>query len=136
MLANGTQLAYKTKSATEYIDIEDLLEIPDLGSEEEKVDRTSLSAKSKRYEYGIGDYGDLEYKVIYSNDSASSSYRIFRQAQADKEVLSFKETFPDGTAFTFDAMCNVKIIGGGVNAGIDYILKLALQSDITVTDPQ
>lgn len=135
MLANGTILKYKTKGGTAYTEAEGLLEIPEMGSEEEKVDRTPLKAKNKKYEYGIGDYGDLEYKFIYENTSTTSPYRIFRQAQADKEVIDFQETYPDGTTFEFSAMCNVKLGGGGVNGGIDFTLKLALQSDIEVTDP-
>lgn len=135
MLANGTTLDYRTKGATEWVNAEKLLEIPDMGSEEEKVDRTYLACKNKKYEYGIGDYGDLEYKFIYDNISATSPYRVFREAQADKETLEFKQTYPDGTTFEFSAMCNVKLTGGGVNGGIDFTLKLALQSDITVTDP-
>jgi len=135
MLANGTILKYKTKGAGSYIEASGLSEIPEMGSEEEKVDRTPLSAKNKKYEYGIGDYGDLEYKFIYENTSATSPYRVFRQAQADKEVMEFQEVYPDGTTFEFSAMCNVKLGGGGVNGGIDFTLKLALQSDITITDP-
>lgn len=136
MLANGTILKYKTKTGSTYTEAEGLLEIPELGSDEEKVDRTPLKATNKKYEYGIGDYGDLEYKFIYENTTATSPYRVFREAQADKEVLSFQEIYPDGTAFEFDAMVNVKLGGGGVNGGIDFTLKLALQSDMTVTDPE
>lgn len=135
MLANGTILNYKTKDASEWTEALGLSEIPELGSEEEKVDRTPIKAKNRKYEYGIGDYGDLEYKFIYENESPTSPYRVFRQAQADKEVLSFQEVLPDGTTFEFEAMCNVKLGGGGVNGGIDFTLKLALQSDMKVTDP-
>lgn len=135
MLANGTILKYKTKTGSTYTEAEGLLEIPELGSDEEKVDRTPLKATNKKYEYGIGDYGDLEYKFIYENTTATSPYRVFREAQADKEVLSFQEIYPDGTSFEFDAMVNVKLGGGGVNGGIDFTLKLALQSDMTVSDP-
>lgn len=136
MLANGTTLSYKTKGATEFIEATGLLEIPDMGSEDEKVDRTHLKSKNKEYEYGIGDYGDMEYKFIYENSSQTSPYRVFREAQADKEVLSFEHKYPDGTTFTFDAMCNVKLAGAGVNGGVDFTLKLAIQSDIVVVDPK
>lgn len=135
MLANGTTLAYRTKGSEEYIVATGLLEIPDMGSEDEKVDRTHLGSKNKQYEYGIGDYGDMEYKFIYENKSTTSPYRVFRQAQADKETLEFKQTYPDGTTFEFPGMCNVKLTGAGVNGGIDFSLKIAIASDIKVTDP-
>lgn len=135
MLANGTTLAYRTKGSTEYTVATGLSEIPDMGSEDEKVDRTHLGSKNKQYEYGVGDYGDMEYKFIYENTSTTSPYRIFRQAQADKETLEFKQTYPDGTTFEFQGMCNVKLKGAGVNGGVDFSLKIAIASDIEVTDP-
>lgn len=135
MLANGTKLYYKTSGAEEWIQALKLQEIPEIGNDEEKVDMTHLGSSNKEYEYGIGDYGDLEYKFIYENTSATSPYRVFRQAQADKEVLQFKMEYPDGLKFEFPAMCNVKLGGGGVNGGIMFTLKLAIQGTMTSTDP-
>ena len=135
MLANGTKLYYKTNGAGEWIQALKLQEIPEIGNDEEKVDMTHLGSSNKEYEYGIGDYGDLEYKFIYENTSATSPYRVFRQAQADKEVLQFKMEYPDGLSFEFPAMCNVKLGGGSVNGGIMFTLKLAIQGKMTSTDP-
>lgn len=136
MLANGVKLYYRTKSAEEWIEALKLQEIPEIGNDEEKVDMTHLGSKNREYEYGIGDYGDLDFKFIYENKSATSPYRVFRQAQADKEVLDFKIEYPDGLAFEFPAMCNVKLGGGGVNGGILFTLKLAIQGEMACTHPE
>ncbi|MBQ9700691.1 MAG: phage tail protein [Lachnospiraceae bacterium] len=135
MLANGTKLYHRIPGSEAWIEALKLQEIPELGSEDEKVDMTHLASKNKEYEYGIGDYGDLEYKFIYENKSETSPYRVFRQAQADKEVLEFKQEYPDGLRFIFPAMCNVKLGGGGVNGGITFSLKLAIQGEMTCLHP-
>lgn len=137
MLANGTKLGYKKKSGepSTYTNLAGLKEIPEMGTEPEKVENTCLSDKVKQYEYGIGDAGDLEFKFRYENSSETSPYRVLMKAQDDNEILSFEETLPDGTKFHWDAQVSVKLGGGGVNGAIDFTLKMALQSEIEVVHP-
>lgn len=135
MLANGTKLEYKEKSGSSYTNLEGLKEIPEIGDEPEKVENTCLADTSKKYEYGIGDPGELEFKFKYDNSSETSSYRVLRKAAAEKKVLSFKETLPDKTTFEWDAQVSVKLGGGGVNGVMEFTCKMALHSKITVTDP-
>ena len=135
MLANGITLGYKKKGATgDYTNLSGLKEVPEIGEEPEKVENTDLSDKVKKYEYGIGDAGDLTYLFKYENSSATSPYRVMRKAAADKEVLSFCETLPDGTKYEYDAQVSVKRTGGGVNGVIEFNLNMAVQSEIKVTD--
>lgn len=136
MLANGATLGYKKKGAQdEYTNLTGLKEIPELGEDPEKVENTGLCDKTKQYEFGVGDAGDLTYKFKYENTSETSPYRVMRLAAATKEVLSFCETLPDGTKYEYDAQVSVKRTGGGVNAVMEWNLNMALQSEITVTDP-
>lgn len=132
MLANGITLGYKNSGS--YTLLKGLKEVPEFGSEPEKVDATTLEDTVKQYEFGIGDYGDLEYTFKYEN-TANSSYRKLRTYAEDKTEVEFEQTYPDGTKFQFTALVNVKLGGGGVNSIIDFKLQLALQSDITVVDP-
>lgn len=136
MLANGITLGYKKKDASgDYTNLSGLKEVPEIGEEPEKVENTDLSDKVKKYEYGIGDAGDLTYLFKYENSSETSPYRVMRKAAADKEVLSFCETLPDGTKYEYDAQVSVKRTGGGVNGVIEFNLNMAVQSEIKVTDP-
>ena len=135
MLANGIKLSYKKSGEGEFVLLAGLKEVPELGTEPEKVENTCLSDTVKQYEFGIGDPGDLEYKFKYENKSATSPYRVMRNAEAAKEVLTFKEELPDGTTVTFDAMVSVKLGSGAVNGVLDFTLKMALQSDMEFTDP-
>lgn len=137
MLANGAKLGYKKKGAGgDYTDLTGLKEIPGLGEDPEKVENSGLADKVKQYEYGIGDAGDLTYKFKYENTSETSPYRVMRKAAATKEVLSFCETLPDNTKYEYDAQVSVKRSGGGVNGVMEFDLNMALQSEITTTDPE
>ena len=136
MLANGAKLGYKKKGASgDYTALTGLKELPELGEDPEKVENSGLADKVKQYEYGIGDAGDLTYKFKYENTSETSPYRVMRKAAATKEVLSFCETLPDNTKYEYDAQVSVKRSGGGVNGVMEFDLNMALQSEITTTDP-
>lgn len=135
MLANGITLEVKKDGAADYVMLQDLQEVPDLGVEPEKVENSRLKDKIKHSEFGIGDPGDLAYKFAYENSSASSDYRVLREICDSGKASSYRETFPDGTKFEFEAYSSIKVGGGGINAAIAFTLTLALQSDIKVTDP-
>lgn len=136
MLANGAKLGYKQSAeATEYTNLTGLKEIPEIGSEPEKVDNTCLADKIKQYEPGIGDPGDMAYKFKYENDSATASYRILRGLETAGKPVFFEQIMIDGTKFQFEAIPTIKLGGGGVNAAIEFTLNMSLQSEITVVDP-
>lgn len=134
MLANGIKLAMSTTASGTFTDLTGLKKVPDMGKDPEKVENTTLEDTVKKYEFGIGDYGDLEYGFKYSNSATTDSYRVLK-AVPSTEVRYFKETFPDGTVFAYSGFVNVKVGGGGVNDPIDFTLQIGLQSDVEVTDP-
>lgn len=136
MLANGTTLGYsKTSGSASYTDLPGLKEIPEIGSEKEKVDNTALTDKHKVYEKGIGDLPEMTYKFKYDNTKADSPYRTLRKADEDGTVLYFKETDPDKTTIEYGAQVSVKRTGGGVNGVIEFEVTMTVQTDITYTDP-
>lgn len=59
MLANGITLAVKKKGASDYVELQDLKEVPELGVDAEKVENTRLKDNFKHSELGIGDPGDM-----------------------------------------------------------------------------
>jgi len=137
MLANGSTLGYRQKgTSTAFADLEGLKELPDIGVDPEKVENTPLSAKVKQYENGVGDAGDMDYKFKYDNSSATSPYRVMRQAAEAGTILTFEHKLVDGTSFVYDAEVSVKVTGGGLNNPVEFTLSMSLQSDITVTDPE
>lgn len=139
MLANGTKLGYSktapSDSSTSYTDLPGLKEIPDVGTDPEKVDNTVLTDKHKVYEKGIGDLPEMTYKFKYDNTKADSPYRTLRKADQDGTILYFRETDPDKTTLDFGATVSVKRTGGGVNGVIEFEVTMTVQTDITYTDP-
>lgn len=133
MLANGITLSYGTAKGT-YTKLAGLKEVPEFGIEPEKVENTTLEDKVKKYEFGIGDAGELEYKFAYKNDGASAPYRILRTAADNKTKLFFEQAYPDDTKVKFEGQVSVKLGGGGVNSVIEFTLKIALQSELEFTD--
>ena len=133
MLANGITLSYGKAKGT-YTKLAGLKEVPEFGIEPEKVENTTLEDKVKKYEFGIGDAGELEYKFAYDNTTTTSPYRVLRKAAEDKEKLYFEQTYPDNTKVTFEGQVSVKLGGGGVNSVIEFTLKIALQSELAFTD--
>ena len=133
MLANGIKLAF-SKTKGDYQNLVGLKEVPEFGIEPEKVENTTLADKVKKYEFGIGDAGELEYKFAYDNTTATSPYRVLRNAADNKEKLFFEQTYPDNTKVTFEGQVSVKLGGGGVNSVIEFTLKIALQSELTFVD--
>lgn len=135
MLANGAILEYQKKGMTGWTKLKGLKEIPEMGTDPEKVEITTLEDEIKQYEMGIGDAGDVIYKFAYDNATAESPYRLMRAAQNNGETLTFKETLKDGTITTFNGQVSVKRTGGGVNGVLEFNLNIALQGQLEITDP-
>ena len=112
-----------------------LMAIPDMGSEPEKVEVTCLTDEVKKYEFGIGDPGDMAFEFQYDNSSEETAYRKLNALAKNRGIGNFELAFADGTKFEFTGYVNVKINGAGVNGHVTFTATVGLQSDIEVTDP-
>lgn len=135
MLANGATLQVKKKGGSDYVNLPGLKELPDMGTDPEKVENTCLDDSVKQYEQGIGDAGDLAYKFKYDNASETSSYRILREIEESGDAAEFKETLKDGTTTSFTAQVSVKRNGAGVNGAMEFTSSMTLQSALSIVDP-
>ena len=132
--ANNTKIYYKSDAA-EYTELEYLMEVPEFGGTPEKIDVTVLSDSVKKYIPGIKDVGDLVFKFLYDNTSATSNYRVLKGLADANAVATFKISYPDGTDHQFDAVPAVKMDAGSINGALTFSVTMMLQSDITVTNP-
>ena len=135
LLTKDITLSYKKDSSSSYEVLDGLQEVPSLGGTPDKVEVTTLSDASRRYIKGIKDYGDLTFKFLYQNDTATSNFRILRGLEESGKIVDWKVEFPDGTGFAFSGECTVAPSDGAVNAAITFNLTISLNSDITVTNP-
>lgn len=133
LLSKGIKLGYSaTIPATVYTNLPDLQEIPELGGDIEKVETTVLADASRKYINGIKDYGDLAFTFLYENNDANDSFRLLSAMTA---LTAWQVELPDGTKFAFTGFPSVKLAGAGINAPLTFTLNIALNSDITITNP-
>ena len=135
MSANKTKMLYKAAGGDTFTQLDGMMEVPEFGGAPEKIDVTTLSDGIKKYVNGIVDMGDLVFKFLYDNSSATSNYRVLRTMQENGETGEFKLTYPDGTGHEFKAQVSVKMDAAAVNGALTFSCTMNLQSEVTVTDP-
>ncbi len=132
ILSKGIEFSYSATEGGNYIAVPNLQEIPSLGGTPEKVEVTCLADANKTYINGLVDYGDLTFKFLYDNSGADSNYRVLKGLTG---INYFKVTFPDSTEFTFSGEVNVSIDSAAVNVPLTFTANVALNSEISVTNP-
>lgn len=114
-----------------------LYEVPEMGSSPEKIEVTNLGDNSKRYVFGVQDFGDMEFKFYYntgdsdSGDVIKNSYETLRTAEKAGTVKQFKIVYPDGSGHSFSGYVSVRRDSVAVNGAISFTMALAVTSEIT-----
>ena len=123
MISKGIKLSYKN-GESQFVDLTDLQEIPDLGGEVESVEITTLADAAHRYEEGLISYGDtLSFKFLYEKEQ-------FTALDALSAECEWKVTLPDNSTCTFRGKGSVKLDGVGVNAALTYTLNIKPASEM------
>lgn len=123
MISKGIKLSYKN-GESQFVDLTDLQEIPDLGGEVESVEITTLADAAHRYEEGLISYGDtLSFKFLYAKEQ-------FTALDALSAECEWKVTLPDNSTCTFRGKGSVKLDGVGVNAALTYTLNIKPASEM------
>ena len=124
VISKGITLSYKNGTG-EYIELENLQEIPELGGDTEAIEITTLADGAHMYTNGIKNYGDsLAFKFLY--DAAQ-----FATLNGLTDEVNWKVTLPDEAgACTFDGVASVKLDGVGVNAALTYTLAVKPTSEM------
>lgn len=118
-ISKGIKLSYKTAaSESQYIELTNLQEIPDLGGEAEAIEITTLADAAHMYTDGILNYGDsLAFKFLYDKTQ-------FTTLTSLTGSNSWKVELPDGATCTFTGTSSVKLDSVGVNAALTYQLSI------------
>jgi len=135
MTANNTKISYKAGSVAQFTELDLLMEVPELGATPEKIDVTVLTDPVKRYVNGIKDFGDLVFKFLYDNTSATSNYRVLKGLQDAETEADFKVEYPDGTSHAFKATVTLKMDAGSINGALTFSCTMNVTSDITISNP-
>ena len=126
LLTKGIKLSYAAKGTTEFTELTNLQEIPEIGNgAPEKIEVTVLTDEAKKYIAGLGDSGqDLAFKFLYEKEQ-------FQDLLALASTQTWKVEMPDGVNATFDAVPSVKFDSASPNNAITYTLTLIVESVIT-----
>ena len=123
MISKGIKLSYKN-GESQFVDLTDLQEIPDLGGEVESVEITTLADAAHRYEEGLISYGDsLSFKFLYAKEQ-------FATLDALNTECEWKVSLPDNSTCTFSGKGSVKLDGVGTNAALTYTLSIKPNSEM------
>lgn len=125
VISKGIKLSYKTAEGSDYIDLKDLQEIPEMGGDAESIEITTMESAAHEYTEGILNYGDtLPFKFLYKTAQ-------FATLQGLKgKTINWKVTLPDNTGFEFGGKGSVKLDGAGVNAALTYTLNIKPSTEI------
>lgn len=137
MLANGTLLGFRPKGSNDtFIDLPDLKELPDIDDKPERVENTPLNATSKRYEMGVGDMGEMDYKFCYDGPVPGSALCLLEPFDAAGTELEFQETWTDGVRIQYTAVPHLSFTrGAGLNGIILLKVSMYISSDIETILP-
>ena len=123
VISKGIKLSYKA-SGSEYTELTNLQEIPELGGEVEAIEVTVLSDAAHTYTDGLINYGDsLGFKFLYEKTQ-------FTTLNGLEGSQDWKVELPDGEACTFSGSCSVKLDGVGVGAALTYTLNIKPNSEM------
>lgn len=118
VISKGITLSYKAGSTSEFVELANLQEIPDLGGEVEAIEITTLADAAHMYTDGLKSYGDsLEFKFLYDKTQ-------FSALAALTGAIQWKVTLPDDATCTFGGSCSVRLDGAGIAAALTYTLSI------------
>lgn len=122
----GVKISVSDSASGTFVEIPDLQEVPEMGGDPEQIDVTTLKDKVKRSIPGIKDLGDLAFTFLYSK----TNFLELNEKLDSKTKYYWKVEFSDGLVMSFEAIPNLKLAGGGVNAALTYSINMSLQSEI------
>ena len=120
VISKGIKLSYKAATGgTEFVELTNLQEIPDLGGETEAIEITTLADAAHKYTDGIKNYGDaLAFKFLYEGEQFTTLNGL-----TNTNVV-WQVELPEGETCTFNGRSYVKLDGVGVNAALTYTLSI------------
>jgi len=130
-----TYLTYKNSSS--YTKVVDIKNFPDLGSEPEMIDITTLSDGYRHYLPGIQDTGALNFDFNADSTTMSTVAGICDGSTEQTFCLCFGNEAPASASmkYYFKGKGSCYVVGGGVNEAVNGRITIALTSDIGTSEP-
>ena len=119
----------------DFSEVFNVLKMPSLGGDVEKVEVTTLADSAHQYIPGLIEYGDLEFQLLWDNETNGANYRVI-SGLADECVRVQVElgdkplSGTHGTQFEFNAILTASLDEMEPGQAMTFTMKCALQSDI------
>lgn len=133
VISKDIKLYFSLSGETEFTELFNLQEIPDLGGEVEAIEITTLADAAHIYTDGLKNYGDsLAFKFLYDKEQFTLLNNINTTGDTTSSVTSprWKVELPDGSLCFFSGGCSVKLDGVGINSAITYTLSIKPNSEM------
>lgn len=125
VLSKGITLSYKNGDDAEFVELENLQEIPELGGDSEAIEITTLADAAHMFMDGILSYGDsLAFTFLYEKEQ-------FSTLQGLQDSMTWQVKLPDNATCQFGGTGSVKLAGVGVNAALTYTLNIKPNTEMT-----
>ena len=137
-MAISTYKTYLCVKGTGYTKLVDIKNFPDLGSEPDMIDITTLSDAYRHYLAGIQDTGALNFDF---NADATTMSTVQGKCGTEQDwAVCFGDDDPTDTTncvmkFVFKGVASAFVTGGGVNEAVNGRITIALTSDISTATP-
>lgn len=106
------------KQSSDYTNLLNLQEIPELGGDTEAIEVTTLADAAHVYTDGLKNYGDsLAFKFLYEKEQ----FMMLNALDGEQEWVV---VLPDEARCSFSGSCSVKLDGVGINAALTYTLSI------------
>ena len=124
VISKGITLSYKAGATSEFVELTNLQEIPELGGDTDSIEITTLADAAHMYANGIKSYGDsLAFIFLYE----TAQFETLNGLTGESE---WKVALPDGTTCTFNGSSSVKLAGAGANVALTYTLAVKPSSEM------
>lgn len=131
-----SKLEYASTSTGTYSRIYGLRVIPDIGSEPEDIETTTLdNQKFKTSILGLQDIQKYTFEFNMEDPSVESNYYLATQLEDSKNVYYWKLTLSNGVVISFRSKVTTSIQGGEYSDLIGFTMTLAPIGEPTRTIP-
>lgn len=121
-----TKLEYATTSTGTYTKINGLRVVPDIGSEPDDIETTTLdNVKYKTAITGLQDIQKYTFEFNMEDVDANSNFKVASDLEDSGEVYYWKLTYSNGLVVSFRSKVTTSIQGGEYGDLIGFSMTLA-----------
>ncbi|MBL1228132.1 phage tail protein [Enterococcus sp. BWB1-3] len=124
LLSKDTTLSYKVGGAPTFTEVVGLQSTPELGSDPDQVETTTLADSKKTYIKGLQDTDTLQFGILYD----ATVYDELNTVAETGGQVNWQVKFPDGSTFDFTGEAAVKMGGAEVNGALTFTLSVVVSA--------